>query len=226
MNPHLLILLVALVFILVFGGLPVLRREGLSLQLAVEVLVLTGLSLGASLLSGLLLNPILFFIFLYLIVMRCRLLIEVGNLLSSRGHHQRALSVYRLAMRLGPDLPVHLAALINYGFVLVRVGALEEAIRILEGVLEKGGERLQPKHESACHYNLGVAYMRLGRESRAVREFNETIDAWPLSLYAQRARAALERRRSTGRLVSEGAGEGEEKDKTGNEGADKGPYLS
>lgn len=216
MNPHLLILLVALLFILVFGGLPVLRKEEPSLQLAVEVLVLTGLSIGASLLTGLRLDPILFLIFLYLIVMRCRVLIDLGNLLSSRGHHQRALSVYRLAMRLGPDFPVRLIALISYSAVLVRVGALEEAIRILEEVLEKWGERLHPKHESACHYNLGVAYMRLGRESRAVHEFNEAIDSWPLSPYAQRARAALERRRSTGRLMS--GGEGEEEDKMGDEG--------
>jgi tetratricopeptide (TPR) repeat protein len=208
MNPHLLILLVALLFALVFGGLPVLRKEEPSLQLAVEVVVLTGLSIGASLLIGFRLEPILFFIFLYLIVMRCRLLIDVGNLLSSRGRHQLALPIYRLAMRLGPDFPVHLIALVSYSAVLVRVGALEEAIRILEAVLEKGKERLQPKHESACHYNLGVAYLRMGRESRAVREFNETLDAWPLSPHAQLARAALERRRSTGRLV------GEEKDKT------------
>ncbi|MFB0534474.1 MAG: tetratricopeptide repeat protein [Anaerolineae bacterium] len=219
MNPHLLTLLVALLFILVFGGLPVLRKEEPSLQLAVEVLVLTGLSIGVSLLTGLSLNPILFLIFLYLMVMRCRILIDLGNLLSSRGSHQLALSVYRLAMRLGPDFPVRLTALISYGAVLVRVGALEEAIRILEAVLEKGKERLQPKHESACHYNLGVAYMRLGREGRAVREFNETIDVWPLSPYAQRAKAALERRRSTGSLVGEREGEGEEKDETGDEGA-------
>jgi tetratricopeptide (TPR) repeat protein len=219
MNPHLLILLVALLFILVFGGLPVLRKEAPSLQLAVEVLVLTGLSIGASLLTGLSLNPIFFLIFLYLIVMRCRVLIDLGNLLSSRGQHQLALSVYRLAMRLGPDFPVHLIALISYGAVLVRVGALEEAVRILEAVLEKGRERLQPKHESACHYNLGVAYMRLGKEGRAVREFNETIDAWPLSVYAQGARAALERRRSTGSMLSKEAGEGEEEDETGDEGA-------
>jgi tetratricopeptide (TPR) repeat protein len=215
MNPHLLILLVSLVFILVFGGLPVLRREGLSLRLAVEVLVLTGLGIGASLLIGFRLDPILFFIFLYLIVMRCRLLIDLGNLLSTRGRHPLALSVYRLAMRLEPDFPVRLTALISYGAVLVRVGALEEAIRILEAVLEKGKERLQLKNESACHYNLGVAYMRLGKEGRAVREFNETIDAWPLSPYAQGARAALERRRSTGSLVNEGAGE--ERDKTGDD---------
>jgi tetratricopeptide (TPR) repeat protein len=220
MDSNLLILLVALLFILVFGGLPMLRREGLSLQLAVETLVLTGLSIGASLLIGFRLEPILFFIFLYLIVMRCRFLIDVGNLLSSRGHHQLALSVYRLAMRLGPDFPVHLTALISYGAVLVRVGALEEAIRILEAVLDKGKERLQLKHESACHYNLGVAYLRLGRESRAVREFNETIDTWPLSPYAQQARAALERRRSTGRPVSEVTEEGEEHDKARDSGAD------
>jgi tetratricopeptide (TPR) repeat protein len=219
MNPYLLILLVALLFILIFGGLPVLKKEGLSLQLAVEVLVLTGLSIGASLLIGFRLEPILFFGFLYLIVMRCRLLIDVGNLLSSRGRHRLALSVYRLAMRLEPDFPVRLTALISYGAVLVRVGALEEAIRILEGVLEKGKEHLQLKYESACHYNLGVAYLRLGRESQAVREFNETIDIWPLSPYAQGAKAALERRRSTGRLAGEGAGEGEEKNKTGDEGA-------
>jgi tetratricopeptide (TPR) repeat protein len=87
-------------------------------------------------------------------------------------------------------------ALISYSAVLVRIGALEEAVRILEGVVEKGGDHLQPKHESACHYNLGVAYLRLGNESRAVREFNQAIDAWPLSPYAQYAQAALERRRS------------------------------
>jgi tetratricopeptide (TPR) repeat protein len=219
MNPHLLILLVSLLFILVFGGLPVLRKEEPSLQLAVEVLVLTGLGIGASLITGLRLDPILFFISLYLIVMRCRVLIDLGNLLSARGRHQLALSVYRLAMRLGPDFPIRLIALISYSAVLVRVGALEEAIRILEEISEKWGERLHPKHESACHYNLGVAYMRLGREGRAVREFNETIDAWPLSEYAQQAKAALERRRSTGHLVGEREGEGEEKDETGDEGA-------
>lgn len=212
MNPLMLILLVALLFILVFGGLPVLKKEGLSLQLAVEVLVLTGLSIGASLLTGLRLHPILFLIFLYLIVMRCRLLIDLGNLLSSRGRHQPALSIYRLAMQLAPDFPIRLTALISYSAVLVRIGALEEAIRILEGVLEKGRERLQPKHESACHYNLGVAYLRLGRESRAVREFNETIDAWPLSPYAQYAQTVLEKRRSAGSMTSTDVSKGEEKD--------------
>lgn len=213
MNPHLLTLLVALMFILVFGGLPVMRKEKPSIQLAVEALILAGLSIGASLLTGLSLHPVLFLIFLYLIVMRCRLLIDLGNQLSARGRHQQALSVYRLALKLAPDFPIRLIALISYGAVLVRIGALEEAIRILEGVQEKVEDHLHLKYESACHYNLGVAYMRMGKESRAVREFNEAIDAWPLSPYAELAKVALERRRSTGHLAGTVVSEGEETDK-------------
>jgi len=199
MNPDLLTLLAAFLFILVFGGLPVLRKEEPSLQLVVEVLIITGLSIGAALLTGHSLDPILFLIFLYLIIMRCRLLVDLGNLLTSRGRHQQALSVYRLSMQLAPDFPARLLALISYSAVLVRIGALQEAIRILEEILEKWSERLHPREESACHYNLGVAYMRMGKESRAVREFNETIDAWPASPYAEHAKAALERRRSKGK---------------------------
>jgi tetratricopeptide (TPR) repeat protein len=116
-------------------------------------------------------------------------------------------------MRLGPDFPVRLIALISYSAVLVRIGALEEAVRILEEVMKKGEDHLHPKHESACHYNLGVAYLRLGNESRAVREFNETIDAWPLSPYAQYAQVALKKRRATGNMASKGVSEGEEEEK-------------
>jgi len=219
MNPHLVIVLAALLFILVVGGLSLLRREVPSVRLVVEVLALTALSIGISIITGASLNPIFFLIFLYLITMRCRVLIDLGNLLSSWGYHKAALFVYRLSMRLEPDLVTRITALVSYAAVLVRVGALDEAIRIVEEVLEKHGEGLHPKHHSACHYNLGVAYMRQGNESRAVREFNDTIDAWPLSLYATGASAALERRRSTGRLMTEKAAEGEEQDKTGGEGA-------
>jgi tetratricopeptide (TPR) repeat protein len=182
----------------------------------VEVLVVTALCIGVSLLTGINLNPVLFLIFLYLVVMRSRLMIDLGNLLSARGRHQQALAAYQLSLRLGPDLPVRLLALTSYGAVLVRIGSLEEAVRILEGVLDKAGEGLQPKQESACHYNLAVAYLRLGQESRAVREFNETIDLWPLSPYAQYARAALKKRRSE-RGMDPGAGSGSEVEPGGRE---------
>ncbi len=214
MNPHLLTIVTALLFILIFGGLPVLRKEEPSLQLVAGVLVLTALVIAASELTGLYLHPVIFLILLYVSTMRCRVLIDLGNTLSSWGHHRWALSLYRLAMRLGPDSPALLSALISYGAVLVRVGALDEAVRVLEEVLEKWGEELPPKHEAACHYNLGVAHLRMGSEIRAVREFNRTIDAWPPSPYAQRASAALERRRSTGRLLSQ------EKSESGDQRAD------
>jgi tetratricopeptide (TPR) repeat protein len=140
-------------------------------------------------------------------------LIDVGNQLSSRGRHQQALSVYRLALRLAPDVPIRLMALISYSAVLVRIGALEEAIRILEGILEKVEDHLHLKYESACHYNLGVAYMRMGRESRAVREFNQAIDAWPLSPYAQLAKVALERRRPKDHPTSTDVSDNEAQDR-------------
>jgi len=200
MDYHLLILLEALLFILVFGGLPFLRKEGLSLRLVVEVLIVTALTLGIALTSGLRLPPVLFLIVLYVVVMRSRALIDLGNLLTSRGRHQQALAVYRLSLKLAPDIPVRLLALTCYGAVLVRVGALDEAVRILEGVDEQAADRLLPKQESACHYNLAVAYMRLGDEMRAVREFNAAIETWPLSPYARYAAAALEKRRKTGSL--------------------------
>jgi tetratricopeptide (TPR) repeat protein len=202
-NPYLITIAAALLFILIFGGLPVLKKEEPSLQLVAGVLLLTALVIAASELTGVYLHPVVFLILLYVTTMRCRALVDLGNMLSSWGYHQRALSLYRLSMRLGPDSPALLSALISYGAVLVRVGALDEAVRVLEEVLEKWGEDLPPKHEAACHYNLGVAYMRMGNESRAVREFDQTIDAWPPSPYAQRASAALERRRSTGRLLGE-----------------------
>lgn len=213
-NPHLLTIVIALLFILIFGGMPVLRKEEPSLQLVAVVLGVTALVIAASDLTGVYVHPVLFLILLYASAMRCRALVDLGNLLSSWGYHQRALSLYRLAMRLGPDSPALLSALISYGAVLVRVGALDEAIRVLEEVLEKWGQDLPPKHEAACHYNLGVAYLRQGNESQAVREFNLTVDAWPPSPYAQRASAALERRRSTGRLLgreSSESGSGDER---------------
>jgi tetratricopeptide (TPR) repeat protein len=213
-NPHLLTFVTGLLFILIFGGLPVLRREEPSLQLVAGVLILTALVIAASMLTGVYLHPIIFLILLYVSTMRCRVLIDLGNMLSSWGYHQRALSLYRLSMRLGPDSPALLSALISYGAVLVRVGALDEAVRVLEEVVEKWGEDLPPKHEAACHYNLGVAHLRMGNESGAIREFNETIDAWPPSPYAQRASAALERRRSTGRLL------GKEQSKSGDQRGD------
>jgi len=73
-------------------------------------------------------------------------------------------------------------------------GALEEAVRIFLGILERVDKSsLGIKHEAACHYNLGVAYQRKGEMSQAVREFKTVLEVWPVSEYARRASMALER---------------------------------
>ena len=53
MNPHLLIVTVGLACIVVFGGISMLRREGISLQFMVEVLVLTLFVVSGDMLLGL-----------------------------------------------------------------------------------------------------------------------------------------------------------------------------
>jgi len=51
------------------------------------------------------------------------------------------------------------------------------------------------KYESACRYNLGVAYDRCGEHSKATQQFNEVIDMLPGTPHARAAQAALERRK-------------------------------
>ena len=62
MNPHLLIVTIGLFYIVVFGGMSVLRREGLSAQFAFEVLGITGLVEAGALLTGTTVNPVLFLV--------------------------------------------------------------------------------------------------------------------------------------------------------------------
>jgi hypothetical protein len=51
------------------------------------------------------------------------------------------------------------------------------------------------KYEAACHYNLGLALKRQGKEAAAVHHFNETIHTFPDSIYGKAAKQALEQRR-------------------------------
>jgi tetratricopeptide (TPR) repeat protein len=194
-DPYLLILIEAFLFILLFGGLSLLRREGLSGQLALEVLAITAITIGTSMLTGLPLDPILFLIFVYLVTMRARLLTDLGNLLSSRGQHSIALTLYQLALRLKPDTASRSIVLINMGVAQVWLGAPAEAIPVLQEVLAaKAQGHLSPKCEAACLYNLGIAYRRAGNDREAVRAFNEVIELYPSSIYAVGANAALRQR--------------------------------
>lgn len=196
LDPTLLLLLVACLFILVFGVLGYLRREGLSVQFALEAAVLTILLVGGSSLFGLNLNPFLFLVLLYLVTMRSRLVVDVANVFVRRGNHSLAFKLYQLSLGWWPDEASRLIILTNRGAAELRSGQVDTAIKTLEGVLEmEKRPRLGLKYEAACHYNLGYAYEKKGQAAKAVSQYNEAIDVLPGSLYAKAAQAALKRRK-------------------------------
>lgn len=188
--------IIGLLYIVVFGGLSLLRREGLSFRFAVEAVILTVMVTLLALLNLWQMNPILFLILLYLVTMRVRLLVDIGNLLARRGSHRAAATIYRLARRLWPDDAGRLIVTINQGVLSLQTGHPDDAITTFKQVLaEAAGGYLSAKHESGCHYNLAVAYQRSGLDAQAALEFNAVLDTWPDTEYARRAEAALARRR-------------------------------
>ncbi len=193
MHPSVLILLVGLLYLLAFGALSFIRRQGLSVRFAVEGLIIT--LVGVFLVRAAVpVHPALFFLALYLITMRVRLLVDVGNWFSSRGQGNLALAIYRFSLRLGPDQVSRLIVLINRGVALLRMNRPEEAYATLSQALADEQARPGAKFMAAGYYNLGLACRRTGREAEAIRRFNEAIDALPTSVYAYAARNALRSR--------------------------------
>jgi tetratricopeptide (TPR) repeat protein len=191
-----IILFVGLLYILVFGGVSLLRREGLSVRFAVEAILITGAAVVLAALNLLQIHPALFLVFLYLATMRVRLLVDLGNFFAMRGQFNQARGWYGLAGRLWPDPTARLIVQVNAATLRLQQGEPEEAIGLLKEVLgQASAGHLGVKYEAAAHYNLGVAYRRKGMDSQATREFNAAIDAWPASEYARRAMAALEQAR-------------------------------
>ncbi|MBC7261510.1 MAG: tetratricopeptide repeat protein [Chloroflexi bacterium] len=195
MDPYVLLVFVALLFILGFGGLSWLRGEGLPGRFAWEALGFTGATLLISWAVKVPISPILFLILVYLFTMRARLLVDLGNVFSTRGAYNQALSLFHLALRLDSDAFSQAIARINMGVVWIRQKRFEEAIALLSDVLAhiphgRGG----PKYEAACRYNLGFAYLRTGQDAKAVEQFNKVIQLLPNSLYARSAEAMLQRR--------------------------------
>ncbi|MBN1148685.1 MAG: tetratricopeptide repeat protein [Anaerolineales bacterium] len=197
MNPHTLILAIGIFYTIIFGLLSLLRREGLSTQFAIEVLVLTVLVEGISLALGVTVDPLPFLIFIYLVSMRGRLLVDLANFLSSRGRQRDAIRLLELALQLFPDHSTRLVILVNMGIVQLRRESLESARALFEEVLRDNDARggLGIKYEAACRYNLGLALMQLGKEAEAVRQFNEVMVIFPNSIFSRAAEAKLEKRR-------------------------------
>jgi tetratricopeptide (TPR) repeat protein len=196
LHPHLMILLIGLLYILLFGGLSLLRREGLSNQFAFEVLGITAAVLLGAVVTNTTVDPILFLILIYLLSMRVRILVDVAAFFAARGQSDRGLSLLRLALWLGPDQAGRLVVLVNWGIMLLSRGDTEGAKELFQQVLEAGaGGGFGLKYETACRYNLAIAWHRLGNEAEAVRQFNEVIDLMPSSIYGREAERALAQRR-------------------------------
>jgi tetratricopeptide (TPR) repeat protein len=198
MNPHLLNVFIGLVYILLFGALSLLRREGLSTQFAIEVFAITVLVEGIALLTNAVVGPLAFLIFVYLITMRCRLLVDLANVLSSRGRQRDAIKLLQITMRLLPDHTTRMVIQVNMGIVQLRRKNPTSAQEIFEGVLKEmeESEGLGVKYEAACRFNLGQALMQQNKEAEAVRQFNETAVIYPGSIYARSAERILEKRRT------------------------------
>lgn len=195
MNPYLLLLLIALLYILVVGGLSALRREGFSLQFTVEVIVVAGLLMALSLVTGRVIHPVISLIVIYLITMRARLIVDLGNLLARRGYLRQAASLYDWALQLKPDDTGRQIITLNQAVHQLQQGQLPQATALLERLLTASQNPLSPKYEAAARYNLAVAHRRQGNEAKAIVEFNQAIDVMPGSLYASRAQIALEKSR-------------------------------
>jgi tetratricopeptide (TPR) repeat protein len=197
MNPYLLITAIGLGYILIVGGMSLLRREGLSNQFAFEVLGFTALVVAGAVLTNTVVDPILFLVVVYLLSMRARLLVDLADFLSGRGRQRDAMAVLQFALRLFPDRSTRLVVMISMGTVQLRRQSPESAQELFETILgeaKQGG--LGVKYEAACHYHLGLALQRQGKDAEAVRQFNEAIETFPTSVYGRAAAQALERRRA------------------------------
>ena len=196
MDPIFVILLVGLAYLIVFSGMSLLNREGLSSQFMIEVLVLTILVAAGSYFTKSDLNPILYVVFLYLLTMRVRLLTDFANLLSARGRQRDAIRMLQVGLGLFPDKPSRLIALTNMGIVQMKRENPQSAKDLIESVLKEGEQSgLSLKYQAACHFNLGLCFQKLNKSAQAIRHFNEAIDTFPGSIYGKAAKNALARLR-------------------------------
>lgn len=190
-HPALLIFSIGLLYILGFGGLSLLRRQGLSLRFAIESLIVS--AVGAAVTFAFpRFPPLVFLVVLYLVTMRVRLLVDLANALLARKRYERAMGLYRTALRLWPDPVSRQIVLINRGVAELRAAAPDAAYATLGEALADQDLKIGAHYMAAGYYNLGLAARRTGREAEAIRRFNEAVDTLPHSIYAQAARRALQ----------------------------------
>jgi tetratricopeptide (TPR) repeat protein len=192
MNPAQLILFTGILYVLGFSVLTLLRRQRVPIQFAIEGLAITGI--GAVIAATVTpVDPFLFLIIIYLVTMRVRLLVDLGNWFTSKQKFERSLALFSLALRLKPDETCIRIVFINRGVTLLRMQRPEEAYATLKEALSDITLRPGSKYLAAGFYNLGLACRRTGREDEAIQHFNEAINELPNSIYAYGAKQALKK---------------------------------
>ena len=193
-----LVLLVALLFVALFGGLSLVRKEPLSIRFAAECLGLTAIAYIIYGATRYLVSPVLFLLILYVVTMRAQILIDLGTVLARRGNCALAERLYEAAQGAGAGGSVKYVAKINIGSCLVKEKRLDEAVQLLRGIADEAEKgQVAPKYEAACRYNLGLALLRSGRSAEGVRQLNLVEELLPASIYGVGARAELKRYRQT-----------------------------
>lgn len=196
MSTPMWILLVGFVFVVFFGGLSLLRREALSMRFAVEAIIITVAVSAFAYISGVPIHPVLFLLTLYVITTRVRLLVDLGNSMARRGRYELAEQIYDWALNLFPDPACRLIVELNQGALMIHKGEVDAAIEKFKRILQQKEEGyLGLKNETACHYNLGVAYERQHNITKALNEYREILEIWPASEYGRLATVIIERER-------------------------------
>ncbi len=194
-QPIVPLLIVCFSYIVFIGFLAKVRREKLSLQFALESLAITAVLVTLIWITKFSLHPAINLFLLYVITMRVRLLTEVGTFFARQNHFDWANRIYDFAQRAFPDPSSLLLLNLNKAVSLIKQNKLSDAITILEELLTgRKSEYLGTKYEAAAHYNLGVAYLKAGRDALATIELNKAIEVMPLSEYAALAEKALGQR--------------------------------
>jgi tetratricopeptide (TPR) repeat protein len=185
---------IGLLYILVFSGISILRREQVSIRFVVESICITAATYVLVAYTPLQIHSAIFLLVLYGLTLRSRLLVDLANYFARSGKNKQADKVYQTASHLWPDETSRMIINVNRAIFYVQVNKLDESVALFTQLLNPTDKKnLSARYEAAVHYNLGVAYLRQDNHSLAEIEFNTVIETWPTSPYAERSQQALDR---------------------------------
>ena len=194
MSLQTMIAWIGLLYILVFSGMSILRRDKVSIRFVVESICITAITYALVAYTTLKIHSAIFLLVLYGVTLRTRLLVDLANSFARSGRNKQADKLYLFASRLWPDRTSKTIINVNRAIFLVQDNRLDESIALFTQLLKPEDKKyLSARFESAVHYNLGVAYLRQDNQSLAEIEFNTVIESWPTSPYTERSQQALDR---------------------------------